>query len=385
MHLKHLPEDFQVEERISRIAGDGPFALYRLRKRGLGTLEALSAVGRRWKLAPGRMSYGGLKDRHALTVQWVCIDGGPRRPLRQTNLELDYVGQTDRPLESAEILANHFRITLRDLAAEEIAQAEVRLPEVACDGVANYFDRQRFGSLGESGEFIARPWIERDYERAVWLALADPQGSDRPDDRRRKQAVRERWGQWPTLLAEFRSGPQRSVVEHLARWEGDFRGALARFPAAWRRLWVGAFESHLWNRLLAAALRQTCPAQQLRDVTLGPDTLPLYSRLADPQRAQLFNTRLPLPSARNHLEPGPLALLVEETLAREGLSLRQLKIDYPRDSFFSKGDRAAAYRPEGLQHEVADDECYVGRQKIVLEFALPAGCYATLLVRSLEH
>ena len=67
MKLKRQPEDFQVEELPLVAGGDrGRFALYRLTKRGMGTLEAIEAICRRWNLAGRRVSYGGLKDRHAV-------------------------------------------------------------------------------------------------------------------------------------------------------------------------------------------------------------------------------------------------------------------------------------------------------------------------------
>jgi tRNA pseudouridine13 synthase len=68
MKLKQLPDDFQVEELTELVPGDqGSFAFYRLDKKGWTTLDALQAVRRRWHLDWQRLSYGGLKDRHALT------------------------------------------------------------------------------------------------------------------------------------------------------------------------------------------------------------------------------------------------------------------------------------------------------------------------------
>ena len=52
---------------------------------------------------------------------------------------------------------------------------------------------------------------ERDYERALWLALADPNEHDRPDDRKEKQLLRDRWGDWPGLKADM---PARQPAEH---------------------------------------------------------------------------------------------------------------------------------------------------------------------------
>jgi tRNA pseudouridine13 synthase len=80
--LKQQPDDFQVDELTDvRPGADGPFALYRLEKRGWSTPDALTAVRRRRKIHPERIAYGGLKDRHALTSQHLTIRNGPRRNL----------------------------------------------------------------------------------------------------------------------------------------------------------------------------------------------------------------------------------------------------------------------------------------------------------------
>ena len=70
MKLKQKPDDFRVEEFPSMQPGtDGTFAFYRLEKRGWTTPDALAAVRHRWKIDLRRMSFGGLKDRHAHTIQ----------------------------------------------------------------------------------------------------------------------------------------------------------------------------------------------------------------------------------------------------------------------------------------------------------------------------
>ena len=73
MKLRRLPEDFQVEELTDLVPQHGPFALYRLTKTSIGTPEAISAIVERWNLQRKRISYGGLKDRHAVTTQHLTI------------------------------------------------------------------------------------------------------------------------------------------------------------------------------------------------------------------------------------------------------------------------------------------------------------------------
>ncbi|MFN9985251.1 MAG: tRNA pseudouridine(13) synthase TruD, partial [Pirellula sp.] len=79
MKLKSQPEDFQVDEQTTIRPTTGPYALYRLTKRGMGTPEAISEILHHWNLPRNRISYGGLKDRHASTTQYVSIAHGPKQ------------------------------------------------------------------------------------------------------------------------------------------------------------------------------------------------------------------------------------------------------------------------------------------------------------------
>src|SRR4051794_33046326 len=109
MKLKQQPDDFHVEELTDVTSGGGPFALYRLEKRGWTTPDAIQLVRRRWHIDGDRIAYGGLKDRHAHTIQYLSIQHGPRRGLTQQGVTLQYVGQTAAPYSSREIRANNFR------------------------------------------------------------------------------------------------------------------------------------------------------------------------------------------------------------------------------------------------------------------------------------
>src|SRR5580704_8659826 len=194
MKVKCRPEDFRVEELTERRCDGGSFALYRLTKQSLGTPEAIDAICRPWRLRREAVGIGGLKDKHAVTRQFLSIEGGPHRALSQKSFSLEYLGQTSREYTSKDILANRFEIALRDLEPTDAEDIVRELPAFAAHGVPNYFDDQRFGSVGESGDFIARPWCLGDYERTLWLAIADANEDDRGEVRDEKRALRDRWG-----------------------------------------------------------------------------------------------------------------------------------------------------------------------------------------------
>jgi tRNA pseudouridine13 synthase len=74
--------------------------------------------------------------------------------------------------------------------------------------------------------------------------------------------------------------------------------------------------------------------------------------------------------------------LVEEVLAEDGITLRDMQVRGIRELFFSRGERTARLLPEGLAHEWADDDRHKGRLKLLLSFDLPRGAYATLIVKA---
>ena len=124
MKLKQRPEDFRVEELTTATAGEaGEFAFYRLDKTGWTTPDALAAVRRRWQIDFRRLSYGGLKDRHAVTSQHFTIFRGPKRNLAHERIAVTYLGQNTEPFTAADIAANRFAITLRAMSDAAVSHA----------------------------------------------------------------------------------------------------------------------------------------------------------------------------------------------------------------------------------------------------------------------
>ena len=108
----------------------------------------------------------------------------------------------------------------------------------------------------------------------------------------------------------------------------------------------------------------------------------LDAELAD----ELRILALPLHSARTHLEEtDPRKPYFDRTLAEEGLTQEQFKLQGFRKLFFSKGERPAWCFPENLVERHGKDEEHRGKQKLTLRFDLPRGSYATLIVKRITR
>src|SRR5947209_1703758 len=323
MKLKQLPEDFQVEELTDVSPGaSGPFGFYRLQKQGWTTLDALDVVRRRWRIEGRWLSYAGLKDRHADTVQYFSLVRGPQRNLTHQRLTVQYLGRLYEPYTPRSMLGNRFKITLRDIAPAEAESVRETVDEIRKDGVPNYFDDQRFGSVGEAHEFVAHALIVGDYEKALRLALATPYAHDRAAQKKEKAVLAECWGDWAACKSRLPRGHARSIVDYLVHHPDGFRGAAARLRPELRSLYLSAFQSYLWNRILAEEIRAACDAEQVLriDTRLGP--VPMYRALRPEQHDSLVRLAIPLPSARLKVPADdPLRASFDRALVPEGLRL----------------------------------------------------------------
>ena len=252
----------------------------------------------------------------------MTIEHGPRRDLEQSSLQLQYVGQASRPFAAGDIAGNRFRIVLRSLDDAELSQIQQAVPQAARDGVPNYFDDQRFGSLPPAVSSWPGPGAWEIMRRALWLALAEANPHDRAADRDLKEILRRHWGNWPACKAALPRSSTRSIITLLADRPGDFRHAVGLLRPDLRSLYLAAFQSYVWNRLLAEYLRRECAAGQLFEVPLTIGPVPFLQALRPLNRLRSA-LQLPLPSARLHLEAGPVLERLSRILGELGMELRK--------------------------------------------------------------
>jgi len=294
------------------------------------------------------------------------------------------LGQIHEPYSAAAIAGNRFQICVRHLTDAQIQAALSSIEVVHRDGVPNYFDDQRFGSVGEEPDFIARRMIRGEFEDALRLALAEPYPYDRAAIKREKAILREHWGRWAECKPLLARGHARSLVDYLVHHPTDYRGAVARLRPDLQGLFLAAYQSYLWNAILGAWIAESFAADELLPLELRLGNTPAPKSLNDEQRAKWHSANLPLPAARWRLDPNTVyAAAAQRILAGEGFAWEDIKIKGLRKPFFTKGERATWCIPADLAAEPGDDERNAGRTKLTLKFVLPRGSYATLVVKRL--
>ncbi len=380
MRLKHRPADFRVEELLGPLPEGGEHTLYRIRKVGRTSLEVQEELARALGRPPRQVALPGLKDRHAVAVQYASVPGrGPAR-LRGPGWTAERVGTLGRPLSVHDLAANRFRLVLRDLDPEEAGALRRGMGRVAAGGIPNYFDEQRFGSYVPGEGFPGRRILERDAEGALRLYLAAVSRADPKEVRPFKAAAAVRWGDWAGLL-EIAPRPSnyRSLLTYLKDHPTGFRHALNLVPDRILSLWLAAYQSWLWNRILARFLEGVLPGP-FRTVTILETPHPLPEGAVP---AAIQTLKVPLPHHRVRWPRPELAAAAEAVLAAEGLAQEDLKARILKRAYLWKGRREAWLRPQEVAvGEPGPDEAFPGRWKVEVAFVLPPGSYATLTVRA---
>ena len=410
MTLKATPEDFVVEEVLTASWRDcfareqGPLALYRLRKRGLTTPDAVGMLARALNVPFGDVKAAGLKDRHALTTQYVTVRLSRRGRARGAQVSVrgrggendwsaELVGFADSPLDASAIAENRFELVVRGLTrkkAERMETLAARLRSPLRKGSSpllrftNYYGNQRFGGTRGGKGFLARKLIDGDFVGALELILTKPHRKDARPLKNLRRACGEKWGNWRALSRQLPRGGMAEPIHHLAQQPGDAAGAFAKLPYFEQQIAVEAYQSFLWNRTATGWLADCLPDEELWtvDEALGRLVFPAYEATA-----AFEGENLPVLGKGSKLNP-PWARSAQVVLAEEEItSTDQLTVPgLERPRFGEVRRQLLADATDFRMQPVAPDERQpktAQRFKRHLRFVLPRGSYATVLMRAL--
>lgn len=317
--FKSTPEDFEVEELPAyepNGEADGEHLFLWVEKRGRSTQDVAKALARHCGLQERDVSWAGLKDRQALTRQYLCAPARFVEPKLATfkleGVEVLRAARHRNKLKGGHLRGNRFTLTLRDVTAPEVAREA--LERLRRFGIPNYFGEQRFGVGGDNAERGKR-----------------------------------------ILLAGGR---------HRDRFE--------------RKLFLSAYQSDLFNRVLARRLTAGTFARALEgDVLKKHETggeFVCADPVVDQPRVDSFEVSAtgPLFGPEMRRPTGAVDELEAAVLADEGVS---------PELFERGGDETAGARR--LLRVPLTLEAIEGEAELRLRFTLPAGSYATVLLREL--
>jgi tRNA pseudouridine13 synthase len=387
MRLKVAPGDFVVEEQMNlALVSQGPWAVYRVRKVGLTTLDVQTRLAARLKLARELVVFPALKDKEAVSEQFATLPASAPAVIEEEGWQAQRIGFRLRPLNVADIRGNAFALIVRDLASDEATCLARRLSALGQHGLPNYFDTQRFGSLDTEGGFIGKAILRRDAEAALRAYFTQPFVGDPRPVRAFKRAAAPLWPDWGAILVVApRPSNFRSVLTYLVGHPQDYRKALNLIPQRLLSLYLAAYQSYLWNRIVSDYLLQCCAQQAmgLARLDIAGQELYIHTPMDAHLPSSLAAMRVALPGHQAAFQPSEVRDIALKVLAAEGLEVADLKARILQKAYLPKGQRAIWLLPQDMAvSSPAEDRRFPGKLELHVRFVLPAGSYATLVLKA---
>lgn len=387
MKTKSIPEDFRVDELATWDSDpDGEYSIYKVRKRKLTSFEAIDLIREATELEGDDITYAGLKDKQAISTQYVALKNR-RIKKRIPGLHTTFIERAKNPLSSKNLLGNKFTIVIRELVPDDAKKAVSHAKQLEKVGLANYYDDQRFGSIRAGQGFVARDMITGDYESALKRLIAVPGHFDPGAELSRKAIIRRYWGQWSTICSKVRGSPNQSILEDLRRYPGDFRTVLDKMPSRLRAVHLLAYQAYLWNEMVGRFLQDRFPPWNLCQSFYSCDRHIFWKDCqAQYERTfkELETLNVPMLNDGTMIKDKFLQNALNQTLRAEGIQQRRLKLKDFRSAFYLEVPRPIMLRPKNLKvSEIDTDDRNKYQKKLTIEFELPPGAYATLVLKRL--
>ncbi len=201
--IRFCPEDFRVDEDLGfSPSGEGEHSLLHIRKRNRNTDQIARQLARHAGVRARDVSYCGLKDRVAVTSQWFSVWlPGKEDPdwssIEEDDLKILEQSRHLRKLQRGALQGNRFEIVLRKIQGAQ-GEIEKRLSQIKRQGVPNYFGEQRFGrdggNLSSAQTMFEGKRIKDRFLRGLYLSSA------RSFLFNEVLAERVRKGNWNTIL-----------------------------------------------------------------------------------------------------------------------------------------------------------------------------------------
>ena len=245
------------EGPLFRPSGYGEHTIVQIEKRRTSTFDALLFLSKTCKVSERVIGYSGLKDARAVARQYVSLPKvPPARALQARHRQFRVLSavRNERPLRIGQLRGNRFTIRIRGADLERVDAAREVLDALVARGMPNSYGGQRYGTRLD-GHLVGRAIVREDWREFVDQLLGRPSPREMNPQ---MVAAREAYDRGDLEAAfdlfplKHRSEKKAAGVLLRGGTPHDVFEAMGRGP---RRIWVSAWQSYLFNRVLDRRVR----------------------------------------------------------------------------------------------------------------------------------
>ncbi|MEM3781769.1 MAG: tRNA pseudouridine(13) synthase TruD [Candidatus Micrarchaeaceae archaeon] len=339
------------------------FTVFVLQKRGWNTIQALAAIAKKVSRGKKSISYAGVKDRRAITVQLASIYGASPEAVANVHIKDISINGAwpGGKVELGSNIGNSFEVKIADCEnPENIGDVMEELNGM----MPNFFGEQRFG-MRSNNHKIGMHLLRNELEDAALEFLTSTENETEESAKEARKELKQSMdfsralGNFPKYLV-----PERLMLAHLANTKYDFAGALRKIPRGILIMFVHAAQAQIFNEELARRIKNSDFESDLRCAEN-------FYGFPDPDRVSREG-KYPLASIigydSEHINEYEKALLEEMQIGKESFKIKSM----PELSM--KG----TYRP--LLVNFKKEQHKIQGNNVLVRFELPSGSYASVLL-----
>lgn len=396
--LRMEPDDFVVEENSVMPEEDahGQNTAAIVRARYWETNRLVRQFARRLRTSRRNIMFAGTKDKRAISTQ-LFVFGAPMddvHAIEMKDIEFLNIYPTKKRIGLGDLIGNKFSITLKDLDMD-IAEAMETTRDTArqlekIGGFPNYFGVQRFGAVRPITHLVGKYMTRGEPELAVREYLCTPGSYEGEEATQARIELGRTWG-CAKALHDFPDSLsfEKAILNHLVVKPDDYIGALGNLPQNLLMMFIHAYQSYLFNRILSERMRRGIPLHEPvpGDLLLKMDKMGLpdhnnWLQATDaniPRMTELVGQNKAFISAtlyghESEFANGEMGDIEASIIEQEGVKQR----DFVLSEYYklgSRGKRREILTPaKNFQFRQMDEG-------IRFDFELNKGCYATTFLR----
>ena len=387
-------EDFYVEEiLVKEPSGEGPNSWIFIEKVGRTTMDVALDIARELKINRKQMGFAGMKDKAAVTRQWLCVSNTRPEELQELEKKLHHVKilkikQNEKKLRIGQLIGNKFSLLIRGVKDPE-SDADLALDimhQLRERGVPNYYGWQRFGKDRPNTHLVGKALITSGVKAAVDRYIGKPYETE-PEHIQTARSCYDK-GELEDALESMPSGMryEKMMIRTLLKEkkkkghfdEKSYILALKSLPKPLSRMFVHAYQSYLFNKAVSERIKLGIDQYVDGDILIDNEEHLIHEFEIDEINDRIKNFEAhpsaPLYGSKVPVAHGVLGKMEQRIMEKEELKLQDFEVPM-MPKLGSHGIRRA------IRFKIWDISSKATSDGVMVSFSIPKGCYATAVLR----
>lgn len=391
------------------------YTVFDLNKKREDTILAAQKISKALKIPLNDVTWAGLKDNMAITVQRMCVKGNRIKELGNLNFQRIFIKNIKpirRPIKIGNLWGNNFKIIIRNIINIDTknisgnnTNQKIKLmlenssKNIKEKGFPNFFGTQRFGTYRPNSHLIGKHMFLQNYKEAIeeFLLKSYPKESDVVkkcrNELKETQDFEQALHNFPKSLFY-----EHKMISSLIKNSSNYLKALKQLPKPLTNLLYSSYQSYLFNMAISDRVlkkdslfspRRGDKISILHSVN-GLNSPIIFSyeksyrkyldKAKNMDRAVILCPIIGYKTDLTNCYFGPIyrKLLKSENFYQDDFKNSKLS------TFIYKGTyRPISIKPRAFSLKFFEKTKKINSDHIILKFSLPKGTYATMLLREL--